>query len=311
MAARLTPRRLHCGARVTRLRVARDGVRAVEYESGGRQQTIEPAAVANTLPITLLVRMLEPAPPEAVLAAARRLRLRDFTLVALFLDQPRVSDAACTYFPQRELPFTRAHEPRNRSGAMSPPGKTSLVVEFPCFEGDAIWRQSDRALVSGLVRDLDAMGLVRADRIEASAVIRHRKAYPVYSTDYRHLSGRVLEHLSGSRTSSRSAAAEPSSTGTSTTSSPRASGRRRSSPRWRTAARPRPGGWSRKWLPSTTRSRSRPEASRVWRCRAHGARIAGERSDFGPARAPLAPSSRVGGRPRSPGRDRRVFPHCR
>jgi protoporphyrinogen oxidase len=195
MAARLTPRRLHCGARVTRLRVARDGVRAVEYESGGRQQTIEPAAVANTLPITLLVRMLEPAPPEAVLAAARRLRFRDLTLVALFLDQPRVSDAACTYLPQRELPFTRAHEPRNRSGAMSPPGKTSLVVEFPCFEGDAIWRQSDRALVSGLVRDLDAMGLVRADRIEASAVIRHRKAYPVYSTDYRHLSGRVLEHL--------------------------------------------------------------------------------------------------------------------
>ncbi|PYM60326.1 MAG: hypothetical protein DMD79_15965, partial [Candidatus Rokuibacteriota bacterium] len=47
MAARLTPGRLRCGARVTRLRVEKDGVRAVEYESDGRRRIIEPAAVAN------------------------------------------------------------------------------------------------------------------------------------------------------------------------------------------------------------------------------------------------------------------------
>ena len=195
MAARLTPGRLRCGARVTRLRVEKDGVRAVEYESDGRRRIIEPAAVANTLPLTLVVRMVDPVPPEAVRLAAARLRFRDVILVALFFDQPAISDAVCTYFPQRELAFTRAHEPRNRSPAMSPPGKTSLVVEFPCSEGDDVWAQSDGALVAGLVRDLDAMGLVPAARLEASAVTRLRKAYPVYSTEYRELSSVVLEHL--------------------------------------------------------------------------------------------------------------------
>jgi protoporphyrinogen oxidase len=155
------------------------------------------SAVVNTLPITLLVRILDPSPPPRILEAARRLRFREVVLVTLFLDQPTVSDAACTYFPQRDLEFTRVHEPRNRSAEMSPPGKTSLVVELPCFEGDAVWTREDPALVAGVVRDLDRVGLIQGTTVVGSAVARLSKAYPVYACDYQAAAQAVLDHLRG------------------------------------------------------------------------------------------------------------------
>jgi len=195
MAGRLAPGRLRCGCRVVRVVASGGEIRAVQYETGGRLETIESAAVVNTLPITLLVRILEPSPPAEVLDAARHLRFRDMVLVTLFLDQPTVSDAACLYFPQRDLEFTRAHEPRNRSSAMSPVGKTSLVVEFPCFEGDQVWSRDETVLTRGLVGELERLGVVEAARVEGSAVVRLRRAYPVYSKDYRQWAQPVLDYL--------------------------------------------------------------------------------------------------------------------
>lgn len=197
MASRLDPERLRCGCRVVRVSAEGNRVRTVECVTGGRHTSLAASAVVNTLPITLLARILEPAPAPRVLEAARRLRFREVVLVTLFLDQPTVSEAACIYFPQRELEFTRAHEPRNRSAEMSPPGKTSLVVELPCFEGDAVWTREDPALVAGVVRDLDRVGLIRRTAVFGSTVTRLSRAYPVYARDYQAASGTVLDHLRG------------------------------------------------------------------------------------------------------------------
>jgi len=196
MARRLAPDRLRCGCRVTRVRAARGKISGVECCSRGSVETFQAEAVVNTLPITLLVRMMEPAPPPDVLAAAARLRFRDVLLVALFLDQESVSEAACTYFSDARVLFSRAHEPRNRSRLMSPPGKTSLVVEFPCFEGDPIWTQDEATVVEGLIRELVRVGLIERGNVTASHVTRLHKAYPVYSKDYGRLSRIVLSYLS-------------------------------------------------------------------------------------------------------------------
>jgi protoporphyrinogen oxidase len=139
--------------------------------------------------------MMEPQPPKVVLDAASRLQFRDVVLVALFIDQESISEAAVTYFQNPKYSFTRAHEPRNRSYAMSPAGKTSLVVEFPCFRGDAVWSRDEDRLVDGLIRDLDEMGLVNESRIFASDVVRLPNAYPVYSRDYQAAAEVVLSYL--------------------------------------------------------------------------------------------------------------------
>ena len=176
LAAKLAPGSLLCRTPVRRVMHFGGRVTGVEVELDGVRRRIEASAFVNTLPITLLLRMLDPAPPDQIFAAASRLRFRDCLLVALFLDQSSVGEAACLYFSERELEFTRAHEPRNRSRAMSPEGKTSLVVEFPCFASDPLWSRPDEQLVDGLIDRLEGYHLIRRDRVLGQRVVRLRNA---------------------------------------------------------------------------------------------------------------------------------------
>ena len=162
---------------------------------GDEIQRFSAEAFINTLPITTLVRMMNPPPPEEVLNAAAKLRFRDVVLVALFLDQESVSDAAVTYFQVGNLDFTRAHEPRNRSRSMSPPGQTSLVVEYPCFIGDDVWVKDEAKLVSELVQYLEDMGLIDGSKLIGTDVHRLTNAYPVYSKGFEQSSAVILAYL--------------------------------------------------------------------------------------------------------------------
>jgi protoporphyrinogen oxidase len=195
MAEQLSPGRLLYQHRVVGLETQGDRVLAVGVKAREEIQRVSPEVVINTLPITMLVRMMNPLPPPEVLDAAAKLRFRDVVLVALFLDQESVSDAAVTYFQGRNLDFTRAHEPRNRSRTMSPPGKTSLVVEFPCFVGDAVWCRDETELARELVNYLDGMGLIKTSAVIGTDVHRLVNAYPVYSKDYQETAEVVLSYL--------------------------------------------------------------------------------------------------------------------
>jgi protoporphyrinogen oxidase len=195
MAGRLSLGKLRYNHRIVGIEMQDDEIVSVGVKADGQAYQVRPEAVINTLPITVLVRMMDPQPPQEVLDAAFSLRFRDVVLVGLFIDQESVSDAAVTYFQNPKYDFTRAHEPRNRSRAMSPEGKTSLVVEFPCFRGDEVWGRDEGRLVNGLVKDLNEMGLVKESRIFASDVNRLPDAYPIYSKDYKAASEVVLSYL--------------------------------------------------------------------------------------------------------------------
>jgi DNA-binding transcriptional regulator YiaG len=65
------------------------------------------------------------------------------------------------------------------------PSKTCLGLEYFCFEGDGLWSMSDQELVELGKRELDFLGLARAEDVEEGAVVRMPKAYPVYDSNYR------------------------------------------------------------------------------------------------------------------------------
>ncbi|MFT7333156.1 MAG: protoporphyrinogen oxidase [Sphingobacteriales bacterium] len=88
----------------------------------------------NTLPLNLVIRLLNPQPPQEIIDLAKEISFRSLTLVVILLDKESVTPAASIYFPDPDIPFTRVVEPRNRSRFMAPEGKTSLVVEVPHFE---------------------------------------------------------------------------------------------------------------------------------------------------------------------------------
>lgn len=107
---------IRLNSRVTRI-VHRDGrIRAIEV---GQQEIVHVDEVASTLPLTLLLKALDPPPDEHLLAEARRLKFRNVILVAVFLDRPSITTNATVYFPSPDMWFTRVYEPRNRSPLMA------------------------------------------------------------------------------------------------------------------------------------------------------------------------------------------------
>lgn len=195
MAGRLSSGSLSYNHQVVGIGTQGDQVVSIAIKVSGQVYQLRPEAVINTLPISRVALMMDPPPPDEVINAAARLRFRNVVLVALFIDQESISDAAVTYFQDPKCDFTRAHEPRNRSSAMSPQGKTSLVVEFPCFQEDEVWSRDEDRLVGGLVAHLDRLGLIDESRVFAGEVHRLRDAYPVYSMEYKATSEMVLSHL--------------------------------------------------------------------------------------------------------------------
>src|SRR5262249_18343112 len=61
---------------------------------------------------------------------------------------------------------------------------TCLGLEYFCSAGDDLWALDDEAAIALAKRELEAIGLVRADRVIDAKVLRVFKAYPVYDGGY-------------------------------------------------------------------------------------------------------------------------------
>ena len=59
-----------------------------------------------------------------------------------------------------------------------------MGLEFFCFAGDELWETDDDKLVQLGMRELEQLGLARADQLEFGFVERVPKAYPMYDADY-------------------------------------------------------------------------------------------------------------------------------
>ena len=64
------------------------------------------------------------------------------------------------------------------------PSRSSLGMEYFCFEGDDLWNLSDADLLDLGRREIDAIGLVSASEVIDGCVVRMPKAYPVYDDEY-------------------------------------------------------------------------------------------------------------------------------
>jgi protoporphyrinogen oxidase len=68
---------------------------------------------------------------------------------------------------------------------LSPPDKTSLLVEFFCWENDQIWNASKAQLYELSVEWLERLGLINCDEVIDYFIHKERDVYPVYDLNYR------------------------------------------------------------------------------------------------------------------------------
>jgi protoporphyrinogen oxidase len=140
--------------------------------------------VISSAPIRELMASIEPAPQS--LAAAEKLRYRDFITVALIVDKPDLFPDNWIYIHEPNVLVGRIQNFRSWSPEMVPDEKRScLGLEYFCFEGDGLWTATDAQLIALAKRELAAVGLASEDDVKDGCVVRQKKAYPVYDDEYK------------------------------------------------------------------------------------------------------------------------------
>lgn len=139
----------------------------------------------STMPIRELIRSLSPPPPPAVVEAAESLKYRDFLTVFLIVHRAETFPDTWIYIHEPDVRLGRVQNFKNWSPDLVPdPSKSSLGLEYFCFEGDDLWTRSDAELIELGRREIDAIGLVDASEVIDGCVVRMPKAYPVYDDAY-------------------------------------------------------------------------------------------------------------------------------
>lgn len=149
-------------------------------------QRVEGTHFINSMALRDLVLAFDPPPPQEVLAAAAKLRYRDFLIVTLVLDHPDPFPDNWIYIHSPDVHVGRIQNFRAWSKEMlADPNTASIGMEYFCHEGDGLWTTSDDDLRALASRELEWLGLAKASCVIDHKVIRQRMAYPVYDGEYR------------------------------------------------------------------------------------------------------------------------------
>ena len=151
--------------------------------------------VLSTIPLPVLARLLPLPLSPAETAALGGLRFRALRFLNVFLDRERLSPHTWQYVGDPRCIFTRIQEPKQRSPFAAPPGRTSMMLEVPCDEGDRVWEASDDALLARALADLRTLGIDVARQVRGCFSTRAAHAYPVYRIGYRAARDRLLARV--------------------------------------------------------------------------------------------------------------------
>ncbi|MEO0293980.1 MAG: FAD-dependent oxidoreductase [candidate division WOR-3 bacterium] len=151
--------------------------------------------VLSSIPITEFINLLDTDVPKDVLKAAQNLRFRSHVSLFITLNKSSVFPDQWIYFPEKEIPFGRIMEPKNFSKKMSPPDKTSLLLEFFCWENEEVWEATKEKLFNLSLEWLEDLGFVKEKEVLGLFVHKERYAYPVYDLGYRENLDKVKNYL--------------------------------------------------------------------------------------------------------------------
>jgi len=180
------------GSSVSRIRHAESRVTSVETAAGsfGAGQFIV------SMPLKETVLAFDPPLPENVIAAANRLRYRDFITVALVVEGENPFPDNWIYIHEPGVKLGRIQNFKNWSESMiGKVGTTCLGLEYFCFEGDGLWSSSDQDLVTLGTSELLQLGLLKGGRVTGGSVVRVEKAYPIYDPGYQEALAVIREAL--------------------------------------------------------------------------------------------------------------------
>jgi len=169
----------------TKIKHQNNQITEVIFQNEGFQRLIKCNHLIESIHIKDFLMLLDPLPPTEIIIANQAVRYRDQVYLFLTLDKDRVMYDQWIYFPEKRIPFGRVSEMKNFSSKMSPPGKTSLLVEFFCFKNDEIWNKSKEELLEIVMGHLVTLGFCKKKEVRNAYLIKQEKVYPIYDIHYR------------------------------------------------------------------------------------------------------------------------------
>ncbi len=165
-------------------------------ETAGGARTEYPCDhVISSMPISQLLRAMDPPASDRAVTAANDLRYRDFLTVALVVPEEYSFPDNWIYVHSREVKVGRIQNFGSWSPYLVKEGRTCLGMEFFVFEGDDMWTKADEDLIEQGKRELGILNLVDPSKVEAGYVVRMPKAYPFYDEHYKANVARIVEWL--------------------------------------------------------------------------------------------------------------------
>lgn len=162
----------------------------------GKETSINYSNIISSIPIDILIRLLDPPPPDAVISAVESLKHRNLVLLYLVIKQDRLFEDSFIFYPEEKYIFNRLSEQKGFSKYMIPENKTVLCVEITCGEDDDKWNTTNEVLYNKAIDGLkDADIIEDGTRIEEYFVKRLTNAYPVYDIKYKENLDFVLKYL--------------------------------------------------------------------------------------------------------------------
>ena len=144
---------------------------------------IKTDTVISTLPLDYFTEIFNPGAPDAIISLSNSLKFRNLRLGIFTLNCDNFSKNASIYFPEEKFAFTRIYEPKNRSIAMAPRGKTCIVVEVPFSSGDTIGKIHEDEFLNKIRGHLSKNGIVKKSLFLHSTSMIMPNAYPVITKE--------------------------------------------------------------------------------------------------------------------------------
>jgi protoporphyrinogen oxidase len=176
--------KIHLNSEVVRLNASENEITGVVVKKNGKEETLTGDFYVSTIPLPEFVQSLDPPVDKKYLDVAKQMRFRALRFMNLLIDADRISENTWIYIPEDQYLFFRIQEPRNWGEGTVPKGKTSLILEIACDDGDEIWNADDESIMKRCVADLKKLGFDVESKITDYFSTKAKHAYPIYDLNY-------------------------------------------------------------------------------------------------------------------------------
>jgi protoporphyrinogen oxidase len=171
------------GNRVTAVEVVNDA---------GDRERLKGDYFFSTMPMRELVQAMDAPVPANVREVSDGLQYRDFITVGLLCDRLKVKEAdggllkdTWIYVQEPDVLLGRLQIFNNWSPYLvSDPDKVWIGLEYFCYDTDDLWKMEDEALKKFAIAEVAKIGILDAEAVSDSHVVRVPKTYPAYFGTY-------------------------------------------------------------------------------------------------------------------------------